>query len=129
MSTPSNWSWERRIARALDRAHLLKPAASLYETALGVRDALTTSRRREAGGVPVPPAYLRVKVGPVYGDLAEFLGSGARHAELTRGLLSEFESDPLAAAPILDFGCGLAAWRERGRGWTSTCTDATSTPG
>jgi SAM-dependent methyltransferase len=106
MSTPSNWSWERRIAHALDRAHVLRPAASLYETALGVRDALKTSRRSESGGLPVPPAHLRVKVGPVYGDVEEFLGSGARHADLIRGLLSEFESDPVAAAPILDFGCG-----------------------
>jgi SAM-dependent methyltransferase len=54
----------------------------------------------------VPPAQLRVRIGPAHGDLDVFLGSGARHADLVRALLREGGSDPAAAAPILDFGCG-----------------------
>jgi SAM-dependent methyltransferase len=49
---------------------------------------------------------LRVKIGPTHGDLDVFLASGARHANLVRALLRDCGSDPTAAAPILDFGCG-----------------------
>jgi SAM-dependent methyltransferase len=54
----------------------------------------------------VPPAQLRIKISPAQGDLRVFLASGAKHAELVQALLSEVDSDPVAAAPILDFGCG-----------------------
>jgi SAM-dependent methyltransferase len=85
---------------------VLGPAVSLYETVLGVRDAASRRRRTEAVGPPVPPAQLRVRIAPAQGDLQHFLRSGAEHADLVRALLSDVESDPVAAAPILDFGCG-----------------------
>jgi SAM-dependent methyltransferase len=106
VSTPSTWGWRRRAANALDQAHLLGPAISVYEALLGVRGALRTATRAEAGGPPVPPAHLRVKVGPAHADLDVFLRSGAQHADLVRSVLEESGSDPVAAAPILDFGCG-----------------------
>jgi SAM-dependent methyltransferase len=106
VSTPSTWGWKRRAATALDRAHLLGPAISLYETLLGMRGALRTGRHAEAGTPPVPPAHFRVKIGPPHADLDVFLRSGGRHADLIREVLKECGSDPSAAAPILDFGCG-----------------------
>jgi SAM-dependent methyltransferase len=106
ISTPSAWGWRRRSANALDRVHLLRPAVSLYETAVGLRDAMRVKGRTESGGLPVPPAQLRVRIAPAQGDLHLFLSSGALHADLIRGLLSDVGSDVAAAAPILDFGCG-----------------------
>jgi SAM-dependent methyltransferase len=108
MSTPSpsTWGWRRRAADALDRAHLLRPAVALYQTGLGVRGALRSRGETDHGGAPVPPAQLRVRVGPSHGDLGVFLESGARHAELVRTMLREQGDSVEAAAPILDFGCG-----------------------
>jgi SAM-dependent methyltransferase len=106
MSTPSKWGWRRRSADALDRAHLLGPAVALYETALGVRRAERPGRHTESGGLPVPPAQLRVRISPSQGDLQLFLSSGALLADLIQRLLADSRSDLVAAAPILDFGCG-----------------------
>jgi SAM-dependent methyltransferase len=105
VSTPSTWGWRRRAADALARAHVLGPAVSAYQTVLGVRGALV-SRGLAPDGPPVPPAQLRVRVGPSHADLAEFLRSGEQHAQLIRSLLEEHGSGVEAAAPILDFGCG-----------------------
>jgi SAM-dependent methyltransferase len=71
-----------------------------------VRDAVRVKGRTESGGTPVPPAQLRVRIAPAQGDLELFLTSGAVHADLIQQLLSDFGSDVLIAAPILDFGCG-----------------------
>ena len=106
MSTPSKWGWSRRLAQALDRAHVLGPTVSLYETTLGVRGALKSRHVEPGEGPPIPPAHLRVKVAPAHGDLEEFLTSGERHADLIRRFLADVESDPVAASPILDFGVG-----------------------
>lgn len=108
MSTPSKWGWRRRSADALDRAHVLGPAMSLYETALGVRGAVRARGASESGriSIPVPPAQLRARIAPAQADLEFFLSSGALHADLVRTLLDDVESDVVAAAPILDFGCG-----------------------
>ena len=106
MSTSAKWGWRRRSADALDRVHVLGPTVSLYETALGVRGAMKARRLTESGGLPVPPAQLRARIAPAQADLNLFLRSGALHADLIRGLLAEARSDPVAAAPILDFGCG-----------------------
>jgi SAM-dependent methyltransferase len=59
-----------------------------------------------AGSPPVPPAQLRVRVGPAHGDLDYFLRTGERHARLVRTLLEQHGEGPEASAPILDFGCG-----------------------
>jgi SAM-dependent methyltransferase len=106
-SAPSTWGWRRRAADRLARAHLLGPAVSAYQTALGIRGALSSRRTALPAGPPVPPAQLRVRIGPSHGDLETFLQSGERHARLVRTLLEQNGSDPEAAAPILDFGCGV----------------------
>jgi SAM-dependent methyltransferase len=85
---------------------VLGPAISLYERVLAARGAFTSSRDGAVGDLPVPPAHLRVKISPLQGDLQVFLESGARHADLVRRVLSNVESDPVDAAPLLDFGCG-----------------------
>jgi SAM-dependent methyltransferase len=105
---PATGGWKRRIADGLARARLLAPAVRLYQTLLAARGAMTSRRARDdAGGPPVPPARLRVAVGPSFGDLDTFLASGRRHADLVRRLVEEHGSGLEAAAPVLDFGCGV----------------------
>lgn len=106
MAAPSTWGWKRRVADALARARLLGPVVSLYQTALGVRGALGSRRSADLGGPPVPPAQLRVRVGPAHGDLGFFLRTGMGHADLIRSFLDEHGEGVEASAPILDFGCG-----------------------
>jgi SAM-dependent methyltransferase len=110
MSTPApaTGGWRRRVADGLARARLLAPAVGLYQTLLAARGALGSRRaRRDAGGLPVPPARLRVAVGPSFGDLDTFLASGQRHADLVHRLVEEQGSALESAAPLLDFGCGV----------------------
>ena len=110
MSTPApaTGGWRRRVADGLARARLLAPAVGLYQTLLAARGAIGSRRaRRDAGGLPVPPARLRVAVGPSFGDQDTFLASGKRHADLVRRLVEEQGSALEAAAPVLDFGCGV----------------------
>jgi SAM-dependent methyltransferase len=106
LSTPSTWGWRRRAADVLARAHVLGPAVSLYQTMLGVRGALGSRSVKAVDGPPVPPAQLRVRIGPTHGDLETFLTSGEQHARLIRSLLAEQGTDPEGASPLLDFGCG-----------------------
>ena len=103
---PARGGWKRRVANGLARARLLAPAVSLYQTLLAARGALA-SRRVDAGELPVPPAQLRVRVGPSFGDLDTFLASGRRHAALVRRLVEEQGAALEASAPVLDFGCGV----------------------
>jgi SAM-dependent methyltransferase len=70
-----------------------------------VRGALAR-RPAPTDGAPVPPAQLRVRVGPSHADLDAFLRSGEQHARLIRELLDEHGGGVEKAAPILDFGCG-----------------------
>jgi SAM-dependent methyltransferase len=105
---PATGGWKRRVADGLDRARLLTPAVRAYEALLGLRGAVRSRHAAgaEAGGLPVPPAQLRVRVGPSFGDLAVFLESGERHARLVRRLVEEQGVEFEATAPVLDFGCG-----------------------
>jgi SAM-dependent methyltransferase len=103
---PAKGGWKRRVADGLERAHLLAPAVRLYEGALGLRGALA-SGRREADGLPVPPARLRVRVGPSFGDVETFLASGRQHAHLVRALVEQQGTVLEQTAPVLDFGCGV----------------------
>jgi SAM-dependent methyltransferase len=105
-TTPSTWGWRRRAADALARARVLAPAVSWYQTLLGLRGALASRGKPAPEGPSVPPAQLRVRVGPGHGDVADFLRSGEQHARLVGDLLEERGSSPAAAAPILDFGVG-----------------------
>jgi SAM-dependent methyltransferase len=107
VSAPATGGWKRSAANALARTHLLGPAVSAYQTALGLRGALASRRAAAPNGLPVPPAQLRVRIGPSHGDLETFLQSGERHARLVRTLLEENGGSPETAAPILDFGCGV----------------------
>jgi SAM-dependent methyltransferase len=93
------------------RAHLLRPAVSLYQTALAVRGTVAgrLSRRRgtiDDDGLTIPPAQLRVRIGPSFGDVRTFMESGRRHAELVDDALRAQGASPEACRPILDFGCG-----------------------
>jgi SAM-dependent methyltransferase len=103
---PAKGGWKRRVADGLERAHLLAPAVRLYETALGLRGALA-SRRREADGLPIPPARLRIRVGPSFGDVETFLATGRQHADLVRALVEQQGTVLEQTAPVLDFGCGV----------------------
>jgi SAM-dependent methyltransferase len=104
------------VADLLARAKLLAPVVSLYQTLLGLRGALGSRGHIDADGLPVPPAQMRVRIGPSFGDLDTFLESGERHARLVRSLLEQHGSGPEAAAPILDFGCGCGRVARHWRG-------------
>jgi SAM-dependent methyltransferase len=101
--------WKRRVANGLARARLLAPAVALYQALLAARGALRSRRAAApgAGGLAVPPARLRVRVGPSFGDLDTFLESGKRHSDLVRRLVEQHGAALESAAPVLDFGCGV----------------------
>jgi SAM-dependent methyltransferase len=106
---PATGGWKRRVADGLDRARLLTPAVRAYEALLGLRGAVRSRHvggTEAAGGLPVPPAQLRIRVGPSFGDPEVFLESGERHARLVRRLIEEQGVELEATAPVLDFGCG-----------------------
>jgi SAM-dependent methyltransferase len=106
---PATGGWKRRVADGLARARLLAPAVGLYQTLLAARGAVRSRRAGapDSGGLPFPPAQLRVRVGPSFGDVETFLESGKRHADLVRRLVEEQGAELTAAAPVLDFGCGV----------------------
>jgi SAM-dependent methyltransferase len=106
-NAPATGGWKRRVADGLERARLLGPAVSLYQVLLGLRGALRSGGRDEADGLPVPPARLRVHVGPSFGDVETFLASGKRHADLVRSLVEQQGTSLESTAPVLDFGCGV----------------------
>lgn len=105
-STPATGGWKRRAADALARAHALGPAVSLYQTMLGVSGSVRSRGYMPADGAPVPPAQLRVRIGPSHADLRTFVESGEHHATLVRELVARHGETPETLAPILDFGCG-----------------------
>jgi SAM-dependent methyltransferase len=117
LSTPATWGWKRRAADALARAHALRPAISLYQTALGVKGALGGRDTISGNTLPVPSAQLRVRVGPSHADLETFLTTGEQHARLVEDLLATQQTTPETTAPILDFGCGCGRvarhWQQR----------------
>jgi SAM-dependent methyltransferase len=111
VGTPATWGWKRRLADVMARVRLLGPAVSLYQTALAVRGTVggrLAPRRalRADDGLAIPPAQLRVRIGPSFGDVRTFLESGRRHAQLVESVVLEHGSSPEASRPMLDFGCG-----------------------
>jgi SAM-dependent methyltransferase len=94
------------VANALAWAHALRPAISLYQTALGLRGAVGSRKWTSPDGPPVPPAQTRVRIGPAHADLETFLRTGEQHARLVGEVLEAKGTTPEACAPILDFGCG-----------------------
>ncbi len=95
------------IRAALSRLGLLGPARRLRElwwTAGFARANREYLRRGLPGGLPVPPARLRILVA-ASPDLAWFIESGRRGADSIRAALAR-HGVPADSGPILDFGCG-----------------------
>jgi SAM-dependent methyltransferase len=89
-----------------DRAHLARPAVRAYELALAARSSLSGGEPTAADGLPLPPARLRVQVGPLHADADFFLRSGSHNAELIRDVLREAGSPLEQLDALLDWGCG-----------------------
>jgi SAM-dependent methyltransferase len=87
---------KRRLLRLLGRAGLLGRAYRTYERALALRGP---HDRRVAGGLPVPPADLIVRVAGTP-DVDWFLEGGRLGYETVR---SHVPGEPES---VLDFGCG-----------------------
>src|SRR5215210_6063682 len=89
-------------ATAVSRATALRPLARLREEAMALREPAPSDPA--PGGIPLPPARLRVLV--TRQDSDGFVRSGAREAATIRRVVAGagFELDSLGA--ILDFGCG-----------------------
>jgi SAM-dependent methyltransferase len=89
-----------------DRLHLARPAVRSYELWLAVRAKLGGRDATSADGLPLPPAPMRVQVGPLHADATFFLESGRHNAELIRSLLAEHGSPVEELGALLDWGCG-----------------------
>lgn len=98
------WSIRRKVFDGLAKVGLTRPALRAYEVALAAKSAL--KRKPDTGGLPLPPARLRVQVSPQNADAEEFLRSGREHAELLRTVLREGGTSIESLGAILDWGCG-----------------------
>jgi len=102
-----SWQPKRAVANALGSLGLLRPAFRLYESTLALE--WPPWRREEAqapDGLPVPPARLRVRVGPKAAGREAFFEGGAEHARLIADVLAEAGADVRSLPSLLDFGCG-----------------------
>jgi SAM-dependent methyltransferase len=98
------WGIRRTVFDGLAKVGLTKPALRAYELALAAKSAV--KRRSDPGGLPLPPARLRVKVSPQNADADYFLRSGREHADLLRNVLREGGTSIEGLGAILDWGCG-----------------------
>jgi len=102
------WRPKRTVADALGALGLIRPAFRLYESTLALE--WPPWRRHEEApapdGLPVPPARLRVRVGPKAAGRRAFLEGGAEHARLIADVLEEAGADFRSLPSLLDFGCG-----------------------
>jgi SAM-dependent methyltransferase len=105
VSEPARWGLRRTLFDQLDRVHLARPAARLYELALATRSKLRPAPH-SAEGLPLPPARLRTRVGPLHADPDFFLESGRQQAQLIERVLEENEASLAELDVLLDFGCG-----------------------
>ena len=107
MAEPAPWGLRRTLLDLTDKLHLARPVVRAYELALAARSGL---RRNGAGtvdgGLPIPPARLRVQAGPRHADADFFLRSGNAHAKLIGRLLAEAGTSLDSIAALLDWGCG-----------------------
>jgi SAM-dependent methyltransferase len=87
---------------ALDRVSLLAPVYRAYEA---VRSAGSGDADVEAGGLPVPPAKLRMQVAGTPG-LEWFLESGREQAQIIRAAVERHRGRLEEVGRMLDFGCG-----------------------
>lgn len=106
MGEPARWGLRRRVLDLFDRMHLARPAVRAYELALAAKSARTAKRARGTDGIPLPPARLRVQIGPDQADAGVFLHSGEHHADLIRDLLREDDATVEELEALLDWGCG-----------------------
>jgi SAM-dependent methyltransferase len=116
VTEPARWGRRRTMLDLFDRAHLARPAVRAYELALAARSSLSGREPKAADGLPLPPARLRVQVGPLHADPEFFLASGKHNADLVRELLDEQDSPLESVGAFLDWGCGcgrvLRHWHE-----------------
>ena len=105
MSEPARWGLRRTLLDQLEKVHLARPAARLYELALATKSELK-GRTHSDDGLPLPPARLRVQVGPLHADAGFFLESGRQQAALIRNVLAENGAALEDLGALLDFGCG-----------------------
>jgi SAM-dependent methyltransferase len=92
------------IANGLDHAHLLRPAARLREGWLTMRSP--DRPMAGAGGLPLPPARLRLLVDGRSGDAERFLQVGARMLDSIRTAAAGSGPAVEEMRAVLDFGCG-----------------------
>jgi SAM-dependent methyltransferase len=90
-------------AAAVGRATALLPVARLREAVIAMRAPEPADPA--PGGIPLPPARLRVLVDG-HGDPDGFLRGGAENAEMIRGIVGDAGVDFGSLDAILDFGCG-----------------------
>jgi SAM-dependent methyltransferase len=106
VTEPARWGLRRRLLNLLDRLRLARPAVRAYELMLATRSERNGSQGPEPGGLPLPPARLRVQAGPAHADAEFFLRSGQEHSDLIRALLAEHGSSVQDLDALLDWGCG-----------------------
>jgi SAM-dependent methyltransferase len=106
VSEPARWGRRRAVLDLFDKAHLARPAVRAYELALAVKSAPAARHVRDDTGLPLPPARLRVQVGPLHADAEFFLRSGEHNADLVRSLLHEQGTAVEEVGALLDWGCG-----------------------
>jgi SAM-dependent methyltransferase len=106
VSEPARWGRRRAVLDLFDKAHLARPAVRAYELALAVKSAPAARHIRDDTGLPLPPARLRVQVGPLHADAEFFLRSGEHNADLVRSMLHEQGTAVEELGALLDWGCG-----------------------
>src|SRR5437588_1691844 len=113
---PAFWGLRRRALDALAAVHLARPAVRVYEFWLALRSRLRESPRQAPDGLPLPPARLRVQVGPRHADADYFFSSGRQQADLVRALVREDGATIDDFDALLDWGCGcgrvLRHWKD-----------------
>jgi SAM-dependent methyltransferase len=95
---------KKPLLRLLARGRVLTPAYRTYERVRAVRPR-RSAEPAAAGGLPVPPAHLIVRVAG-RGDTAWFLESGRLAAESINAAVARAGMPIEAVESILDFGCG-----------------------
>jgi SAM-dependent methyltransferase len=90
------------VLTGLGRVGLLRPSYRAYERS---RSWWTRGAGVEAGGPPLPPAWLRVRVAGT-GDAEWFLDSGRVARETIEESLEAAGTSLAEMGDILDFGCG-----------------------
>jgi SAM-dependent methyltransferase len=106
VTEPARWGFRRRVVDTLDKLHLAQTAIRAYELTLAARSQIGMRSPARAGDLPLPPAQLRVQVGPDHADSRFFLRTGQEHADLIRAILREGGASVEALNTMLDWGCG-----------------------